>query len=306
MFLTADEIARLYDISSVLGTDRHKMLCPLPDHTHTNYTPSFSVFFSDGKQRWRCHGCGRSGDVIDLVGYLHVPGYEHDEPQKVKTAINLLTGGGYSVQPVLPPPPEPTALYQGTWKAYLPPGEAALRYMATRHISDVGAHHYLGQLDEAHARYLTIPCFHDGVLQGIKLRLIEGQGTRYKSIKGSRGGLFNHDWVREAAGTVFVVKGEIAAMVMESFGYSACAPTTGENGDVSPFITALVKASRIVVVGDNDAHVNSQVRMSTQRRAAVLGAELIYPPECFKDVDEWLLAEPVTAREALNKYVEER
>ena len=204
--LSADEISRLYDIHSVLGTNSRKILCPFPDHHHGNYTPSFSIFWSDGKQRFRCHGCGKTGDVIDLVGYMYVPSYSHDNPANVKTAINILTCGRYSMEPVIPPPPEPQGIYQGEWKYYLPPLEEALRYMEQRGISDVGKRHKLGQLQERSGTYLTIPTFQDDVLIGIKLRLINGRGPRYKSIKGSKGGLFNHDGIRHVTGTVFVVK----------------------------------------------------------------------------------------------------
>jgi hypothetical protein len=303
MFLTADEVSRLYDMQSILGTNRRKLVCPFPDHKHVNYTPSFSIFFSDGKQRFRCHGCGRMGDVIDLVGYMNIPSYSHDNPEKVKLAINLLTGGRYSIQPVIAPPPEPQAIYQGEWKSYLPPREEALRYIELRGISDVGKIHCLGQLDEANAKYLTIPCFHDEILQGIKLRLIDGNGARYKAIKGSKAGLFNHDGILHVTGTVFVVKGEIAAMVMESYAYYACAPTNGESGDITPFMSAFSNASRIVVIGDNDAHENKQVMESTKRRARALGADLIFPPDRFKDIDEWLLESPDSAQVTLNQYI---
>ena len=303
MFLSADEVSRLYDMQSVLGTDRRKLVCPFPDHKHVNYTPSFSIFFSSGKQRFRCHGCGRMGDVIDLVGYMNIPDYSHDNPEKVRLAINYLTGGRYSIKPVEVPPPEPMAIYQGEWKSYLPPGEEALRYMELRGISDVRKLHRLGQLDEAHAKYLTIPCFHGEILQGIKLRLIDGHGTRYKAIKGSRAGLFNYDGILHVTGTVFVVKGEIASMVMESFGYDACAPTNGESGDITPLMPAFARASRVVVVGDNDAHTNKQVMTSTQRRANLLGAEIIFPPRCYKDVDEWLMDAPSSAQSTLNRFL---
>jgi hypothetical protein len=46
--------------------------CPLPDHD--DKTPSFFVF-SDG--RWRCFGCSRGGDVVDL--YMIVNDYPEDE-----------------------------------------------------------------------------------------------------------------------------------------------------------------------------------------------------------------------------------
>ena len=301
--LTADEISRLYDIQSILGTSRRKILCPFPDHHHENYTPSFSIFWSDGKQRFRCHGCCRTGDVIDLIGCLRIPGYSHENPVHVRTAINLLTGGRYSIRPVIPPPPEPSVIYQGQWREYLPPQEEALDYMERRGISDVGKIHRLGQLNEENSIYLTIPTFHNSVLIGIKLRLIKGSGTRYKSIRSSKSGLFNYDGVKHVTGTVFLVKGEIAAMVMESFGYYACAPTNGEAGDIKPFLPAFLSSKKRVVIGDNDNPPRPQIIKSTQHRAKLLSAELIYPPQAYKDVDEWLLDQPDNAQQFLNQYL---
>jgi hypothetical protein len=47
-------------------------------------------------------------------------------------------------------------------------------------------------------------------------------------MEGSRLGLFNYDKVYLSTGTVFVVKGEIPAMLLQQLGYAACAPTAGE------------------------------------------------------------------------------
>jgi DNA primase len=38
-------------------------LCPF----HPDRTPSLSVYVArDGRQRWKCHGCGKGGDSLDL------------------------------------------------------------------------------------------------------------------------------------------------------------------------------------------------------------------------------------------------
>jgi CHC2-type zinc finger protein len=47
-----------------------KARCPFPEHEDS--TPSFSVFQGrDGTWRFRCFGCGRHGDAIDLLRQLH-------------------------------------------------------------------------------------------------------------------------------------------------------------------------------------------------------------------------------------------
>lgn len=42
--------------------------CPLPDHE--DRSPSFSVYVRNGRERWKCHGCGCGGDVLDLEAEL--------------------------------------------------------------------------------------------------------------------------------------------------------------------------------------------------------------------------------------------
>lgn len=58
-------------------------LCPL----HNEKTPSFSV--NPAKEKFHCHGCGASGDVIDFVRLLH--------GVSVTEAIDSLTGGKVAV-----------------------------------------------------------------------------------------------------------------------------------------------------------------------------------------------------------------
>jgi hypothetical protein len=302
--LTPDEVSRLYDIRDITRSDRKKIVCPLPDHRHHNYTPSFSIFFTSGKQRWHCHGCGRGGDVIDLVGYMNVPGYDPENSEKLKTAINILTGGQYSSSPVIPPPPKPTSLYQGEWKNYLPAGDVVREYALGRGITEeVFDRFLLGEAIFYNSLYMTIPAFHDGVLQAVKLRKVSGSSSlRYMAIDGSRSALFNWDGVKNHTGTVFFVKGEIAALVLESLDYRACATTNGEAGDITPFMPALMKASQIILISDNDDKETTrrQIRKSALRRAKLLNAQLVYPSENFKDIDEWLLAEPEAATNFLD------
>ena len=94
--LQPDEISRLYSerIFDITGAtpQRRKIICPLPRHTHHNYTPSFSIFWVDGRWRWRCHGsCNLQGDVIDLVGYMNLPNYDPHDNGSIKRAIAILT-----------------------------------------------------------------------------------------------------------------------------------------------------------------------------------------------------------------------
>lgn len=51
------EVANEFDIGI-----NNKIRCPLPDHDDS--TPSF--FFDDGKQVFKCFGCGKGGTVVEL------------------------------------------------------------------------------------------------------------------------------------------------------------------------------------------------------------------------------------------------
>jgi CHC2 zinc finger len=75
----AKELVSTLDLARLLCGDtmsetggKWQACCPLPDHD--DKTPSFFVF---GDGRWRCFGCSRGGDVVDL--YMIVNGYEEHE-----------------------------------------------------------------------------------------------------------------------------------------------------------------------------------------------------------------------------------
>jgi hypothetical protein len=46
---------------------RRMAVCPL----HEDRTPSLSLYRGkDGRERWKCHGCDRGGDALDLEAAL--------------------------------------------------------------------------------------------------------------------------------------------------------------------------------------------------------------------------------------------
>src|SRR5262245_58241599 len=63
-------MSTLYDLVSQ-DTDLRKMgsgysgRCPFPDHADN--TPSFHLYTNRQKERWKCYGCDRGGDLIDYV-----------------------------------------------------------------------------------------------------------------------------------------------------------------------------------------------------------------------------------------------
>ena len=290
-----EEARKLHDIQTILGTKRRKIVCPLPGHAHHNHTPSFSIFWRGGIQRFRCHGsCGAEGDVIDLVGYLRIPGYNRRDQEHRLQALALLDG---SFEPEIVIPEKDTDLAGGEWKAFVPPGPEVIAYAARRGLTEETLQKFrVGQFGSM----MTMPCFEEGRCVGVKMRSIAGK--RYVSLAGSRAGLFNYDAVYLTTKPVLIVKAEIPCMLLDQLGFLACAPTGGEGSyrQGEKWRLALALAPK-VVIGDND----EPGRKHGPARAALLAADLRFPPDPYKDIDEFLLAEPQRAMDALKAWLAE-
>ena len=273
---------RTHNIHDIIGTNKKSSVCPLPMHIHVYNTPSFSVFWWDGVQMFRCHGnCGLQGDVIDLVGFLRIPGYKPHNKADIRRALKLLDD---RYEKVALPPVRRERLAGVAWMDFTPPGPEVIEYARTRGLTPATLEKFrVGQS----GHWMTIPSFEEGRLIGIKLRNIEPEGLRFMALKGSHQALFNHDRVCLSAGHVLLVKGEIPCMLLDQLGFLSCAPTGGEGGWKENWRVALALAN-IIVVGDND----ETGRMMAERRAAFLNAVIRYPPPCYKDWDEWYLADP--------------
>ena len=101
-----------------------------------------------------------------------------------------------------------------------------------------------------------------------------------------------------------VTGAEVRCGQLEQFGILACAPTSGEDNTAEEFKQALSFSKKLVVIGDNDPAPETRRKMqaAAKKRAEVLGAELKFPPDQYKDVDEWVLKEPA-AIFAINSWL---
>lgn len=286
------DLRRIYSIRSVLGYSgkRNWMVCPLPQHIHSaNPTPSFSMFYDkDGAERWKCHGnCGLHGDVIDLVGFLSVPGYDPTSMQSVMRAVSIL-GNKHEIRE--PVKVSRDLLSEDAWREWLPPGIEAHNYAMRRGLQRHTVEKFrVGQKNN----YMSIPTFENDRLVGIKFRAMGSEDLRFFTAKGSRSGLFNFDNVLWTDRPVIITKGEIPAMLLDQYGILSCAPTGGENMRVDEYSRALAFCSKRIVVGDNDKDPDTRRKMqqAARERANALHAELRFPPEGYKDIDEWILAD---------------
>ena len=276
------EARRTHNIHDIIGTDKKSIVCPLPMHIHSNNTPSFSVFWWHGIQMFRCHGnCGLQGDVIDLVGFMRIPGYEPHNPENIRRALKLLDD---KYEKVALPPIKRARLSGDEWLDFVPPGPEVIEYARTRGLTPETLRKFrIGQSK----LWMTIPSFEEGRLIGIKMRNTEQTGLRFMAMKGSHQALFNFDSVFLKSEPVLLVKGEIPCMLLDQYGFLACAPTGGEGGWKENWRVALALA-KVIVVGDND----ETGRTMAERRASFLNGEVRYPPPEYKDIDEWILADP--------------
>lgn len=325
--MTFADIRSKYDIQSILNTNKKWMLCPLPGHTHSSNTPSFSIYWrqhgAENRQKFKCHGsCGAFGDVIDLIGYMNIPDYNPLSLPMKKQAASILTGGSFEVShPLAPPPPPP--LSQWLAQEFLPIHPECRKYLIDRGVQDWQIEKYMlgsaqslneeGIPTKGRDHLISFPVFHQGKLMGIKLRKTKADKQyRYFCVPGSQPGLYFYDEVFLTSEINFVVKGEIAALVLQAFLKQnnlkavQSAPTHGEQGFVDNFRSVLSFAKN-VIIGDNDPNPKTRLDMqvAAQKRAAVLGGLLRFPDEGYKDIDDQILRDPQRSLSMLQRWITE-
>ena len=204
---TPGRLRRLFDMRDILGIDGRKkvIICPLPGHHHANYTPSFHIFIGrDGVQKFQCHGiCQQRGDVIDLVGFMSIPGYDPRNKKYVGMAMERLT----DYRPTFRKWPAPTkvGLSPNLWHEYVPPARLVTRYAHSRGLDQRTLEKFkVGSKGDA----MAIPVFEEDTLRSIKFRNIRPPKRdglnylRYWSEKGSVSAMLNYDVVKFTCLTV--------------------------------------------------------------------------------------------------------
>ena len=298
-----DDIQRFYRIEDVLNIEKGKKAkCPFHDDRH----PSLSIYYHNGVQKWRCHRCDIGGDIIDLIGYMSISNYTFRHRNE---ASEILQRGNYKINPV--EVKQNPLLPSFIWQEFLPIAQNCRDYCNDRGMSNEIIDKYnigsftnlINNEPEKNPidRYISIPVFTLGTLTAIKFRIINMGKFRYWSFPGSKSSLFNHDNVYHYNGKVVLVKGEIAAMVLEQYlppEIMVCAPTTGENKACNNMLKEALVFSQVYVIGDND-EVGIK---SAQNRANELRGELLFPPYPYKDIDEFILKDE-SSREWLTEKI---
>jgi len=302
---------RLYDIRAILGIDttQKSIVCPLPMHPHHNFTPSFSIFTKpDGVQYFRCHGaCSAHGDVVDLTGYMRISNYDPHDGEMVRRAITLLQAG-FQVSPPAAQKKRVARLPLDLLQDMPAPDLDVLAYADMRGLTEETLNRYSVRMYLTNGKkYLAIPTFHFGGLMSIKLRNIDAHNRhdRFMFYPGSFAGLFNYGSVFGESKPLLIVKAEIPAMLLLQHGIHACAPSGSENVNREEFFRPMAWAVKRVVVKDNDPDPETRAKMDwfAGQRARAFQAELQAPPEEYKDIDEYVLAEGQVALERIRSWL---
>ncbi|MEM4203749.1 MAG: hypothetical protein QXS54_06740, partial [Candidatus Methanomethylicaceae archaeon] len=122
------------------------------------------------------------------------------------------------------------------------------------------------------------------------------------SYRGSKLGLFNADGVQQSK-IIYVVKGEICAILLCQAGLPSCAPSQGEASRITDKMKSfLVHADKIIVIGDNPrVEEDKETIRRAEERAKTLDADLYFPPKGYIGIDDYLLDKPQEAIEYLRR-----
>lgn len=267
--------------------ERHKINCPF----HEDKTPSLHVYDDGG---WHCFSCGRSGDVLDFAGLLHF-GLGYNPEDQLPEVVDWL--GGLGIQP-LTIDQKPLVKKAVSAKTTFSLDDVRDWHMSMP-ASRRGYWHTRGLEDETIAKFMlgwdgiryTIPIVYRGVCYAVKRRqsdIDDGLPGKYVMAKGSHVGLFNADILTTPFSRnlpLFIVEGEIEAMLMTQLGLQAVSSTGGAATFREHWSHFLAHVPRIVVMYDNDEPGQTgALKVRTMiRRARIWN----WPPE-YHDGGEFL------------------
>jgi DNA primase len=272
-----------------------KWLCPFHDDRKT---PSLGVVGN----RWKCFGCGRSGDAIDWL--RERGGLTFQEAIRQLVSIELAPISGKEVRPaqcICSPPP-------ATWQEQAQ-GVASICEATLWSESGAKARVWLDQrgLTEDTIRIwrlgfnpddqklcelwvprgIVIPCLVGGRIWYLKVRRATGQ-TKYKQVSGGQVALFGADIIGEHS-TVVVTEGEFDAMLLhQEAGDLVGVVTLGSASARLPdaWVPYLLGVQRLLVAYDTDA---AGAEGTAMWQSVAPRARRIVPLE-GKDVTDFYLA----------------
>jgi hypothetical protein len=276
--------------------------CPLGGHEDKN--PSFLVDSSKG--RWRCFGCGESGDSANLV--MRIEGLSFPE------AIDRLTGRSTPSgttrprpSPKAPPEPKPPAgpsgmplaaamalVVESEARLWSPEGKDALAYLtrsralhgATIRAARLGWTPGIGIPRKEGGTYkvrgIVSPWFDGDRLALVKIRQPEGDRQKYAEAFRDRASLYPGRQVIRPAYPLVIVEGEFDALLLgQELDDLAAVATLGGTGSTKPepiILGSMLTAFPWFVATDaDDSGDKAAARWESTR------ARRVRPPEPSKD-----------------------
>jgi len=266
-----------------------KLLCPF----HDDKNPSLSI--DDKKQLFHCFGCGKSGDVIKFVEYLHNYNFkqavEHLSNKYLHTHYFQMNKPAVSSKPTIQPADDINLneLAEKYHQALLQK-KPALDYLAKRGITslDLIKKFKVGYVNG----YVTFPFFDENNNVGeIYSRAISDDAKlKHKYLPGPHKGIFNLDAVKNSS-EIYLCECVIDALSLFQMGIENVTCTFGKGNLTDEIINTLAEyIKRVFIVYDNDGD-NDQ---SAEKTADILTSKglvverLILPKE-IKDVNDYFV-----------------
>ena len=213
--------------------DRSHIRCPL--NIHADAHGSFSVFMDKEIARWKCHGCGNSGTIVDLLSII--------SRRPAEEICKELAGTN-------PPSAKPVPQKK---PAYVYKDEEALRVAICKRAADTGY--------ELAAFWTYYDVAENPVLITFRLNKIGDSTTKkFTQARKVEGGWINRNEgvcpiyrapAVSKAETVIVCEGEKCADILVLIGYEATTSAMGA-GKAGRSDWSCLKGKKVIVWPDND------------------------------------------------------
>lgn len=281
--MTASEVREHLPLAYVLAIEAGVSLqggtgiCPL----HQEDTPSFGVYTGKGGvERWKCFGCGRGGDVFDLLMALNEGwGFGQAADRARELLIELPEASWMSLRPEEPRDVDFLSSCRIAWQVAAQLDLRPLRKLIEAKGLSVTAEHlhghwYVGAWGED--RVVMPHIGRDGACRGYKVRRVDGS-DKPRAMSGSQlvapYGVWRDTGVAE---TILIAEGESDTWTLEQAagtGFAIWGLPTGA-GSWREEWRQLIAGRRVVTVFDGDAAGEA----AAARWAADRGAQTVRLP----------------------------